>query len=303
MINHKSVFLVIFIIVIVLSGCNNIGNGGETQQLARVGNDILTLDRAREEIPDFILKEDSLAAIKNFQQEWIRRKVLSQEAERLNLAQNREVQQKLRQAREDILSQALKNHVLRSFKEDSTVTDEEAQNYYQLHKDKFVLNERFVQFRHIETNTMEEARAARQALAQGREWPDVARQYSIDPEGKIRQSEQYWPISMALSDLDPMNSYLRRIGNSERSTIQRIGSTYHFVQLMDSRAEGEHPDLEWLMVQIKDWLILDKKQRHFSSYVKNLYLKANSNNEIDTHNVVIPNTSETTSNTDTLESN
>jgi hypothetical protein len=38
--------------------------------------------------------------------------------------------------------------------------------------------------------------------------------------------------------------------------------------------------LDWLIGQIEDWLTLEKRKRAFNTYVKNLYLQGQANNEI-----------------------
>jgi len=284
--------------------CNSNGTGSDTVELARVGNEFLSLDEAVKEIPEFVLKQDSIKALDSYRTKWIQRQVLLQEAQRLQIKNNEQVKERIKKAEEDILREALKESILKKFSENLSITDEDARNYFQAHKEKFVLNERFVKFRHVETEDLESARAARRDIMRGIPWPDVANEYALNPDAAIRASQQYWPISIAVSDLKEMNGYLRRIGHTEISVIRRIGSTYHFVQLMDSRAEGEHPDLEWLIEQIKEWLTLDRKNKHFSSYVKNLYLKAKSNNEIDVYNVLEEQSNQKNNfNADTLETN
>lgn len=285
----KLLKIILVLLLVGFFGCDSIRDAEETETIARVDDEVLTLEEARNRIPDHLLKQDSIRSIKNLQEDWVRKKLLVKEAERLNLTQNESVQAKLETAREEVLNQALKDHILQAFEEDSSISDSEAQNYYQRNKDQFVLDEDYVQFRHMETENRQQAQSAREALMQGREWSEVANEYAINPDEKIRNSEQYWPISMALPELGQMNNYLQRIGRTEISNIQQIGDTHHFVQLVDTRAAGEHPDLEWLMDQIKEWMMIDKKRRHFNSYVNNLYLNANSNNEIDTLNVVLPN--------------
>lgn len=287
--------------LIVATGCRSVSDREDTQQLARVGNEYLTIKEARNRIPEFILEEDSISALRSFRERWIEKRLMLQEAERLQLRQRAEVQEKLGDARDEVLAQALKDVVISNFEEDLVVTDEEARNYYQAHKEQFVLNERFVQFRHLIARDIESARTAKRELMQAVPWPEVARSHSINPEAQITESEQYWPISMALADIDIMNRYLQIIGQTEISPIQRVNGNYHFVQLMDARAEGEHPELDWLIEQIKDWLALDKRRRHLSSYVKNLYLKAESNNEIETFNVLPTHSNTKPSSTDTLE--
>lgn len=274
----------------------------QSDRLARVGNEYLTLEEARKTIPDFLLQEDSTGVMHTYVEDWIQKEIILQEAERLQLRQNKDVQEKLEKARREILSEALKSYVMAKFNKDLVITDEEARNYYQIHKDKFILNERFVRFRHVETPDLEAARAAKRDLMLGVPWPEVARNYSISPETKIEKSEHFWPASLAVAELDVMNRYLNGvIGQTEISPIRRIGRNYHFVQLMDSKAKGEHPDLHWLIEQIKDWLIIEKRRRHYSSYIKNLYLKAKSNNEIDNYHVLTPNSNTQNHTSDPLE--
>lgn len=283
--------------------CNQSAKNSSEGALARVGTNYLTVEQATENIPDFVLAEDSVKALLQYREDWIREQLLLQEANRLQLAQKEEVQQKLQQAREEILRQSLKDYVIGTTQNEFEISDNEARSHYQANKEQFVLNEDYVKFRHLRTNTLSEARSARQDLLRGVPWPEVAKEYSIDSEVAINKSSQFWPLSMAAKEIDIMNSYLHRIGQNEISPIQRVNGVYHFVQLTEIRSEGEHPDLDWLIEEIKDWMITDNHQRNFSSYVKNLYLKAQSNNELETFNVLPTQTNQNPTVDDTLESN
>lgn len=270
---------------ILLISCQQGSQDTTDNAIARVGSEYLTVSGAAEEIPDHILQEDSVKAMERYRDNWIRQQLLLQEANRLGLGNKSEVQQKIEKARQEILRQALKDYIVAS-QQDEQITDEEARTYYQANKEQFVLDEDFVKFRHMRTETMKEARSARQDLLDGIPWPEVAQEYAIDPSTVINESEQYWPISMAAQGIDVMNRYLSVIGQNEISPIQRVNGVYHFVQLTDTRAKGNHPNLDWLIEEIKDWMVINNKRRNFSSFVKNLYLKAESNNEVETFNVL-----------------
>jgi hypothetical protein len=300
----NSTFLLLLSLVALLgmASCSQPVPTENEDTLARVGNEYLTIDEAKSAIPDFIFQQDSIGALQKYRDNWMQKQVLLQEAQRLGLSQQEEVRKKLRKAREEVLREALKDYVLGSKQEGTDITDEEARAFYQTNKEKFALDEKFVQFRHLTTRTIKEARSAKQDLLDGVPWPEVAQEYAIDPEVAIEESEQFWPISMALNDLSIMNRYLNIIGQNEISPIQRINGVYHFVQLIDSRAKGEQPDLDWLIEKIKDWMRLNKQQRNFSSYVKNLYLKAKSNNEVESFNVLPNQTNQQSTFKDTLES-
>lgn len=299
---RSTVFTAVTAIVLLLTSCSGPGGEPGDRHLARVGDDILTVDQARERIPAEMLTSDSLRALQTYRDEWIRSRLLLQEADRLRLDRNPEVARKLQQARDEVLKEALKDAITEQFDRSSEVTEEEAQNYFQTYKDQFILNERYVRFRHVIAPTAEDAQAAKRELLRGTPWPEVARRYAMQAGVAISESEQFWPISMAAGEYDRMNRFLNLIGQMEISPIEQIDRNWHFVQLIDSRAEGEHPDLEWLIGQIREWLLQEKRRRHFSSYVKNLYLKAESNDEIDTYSILPTNPNANTDPVDTLES-
>lgn len=304
----KSNYLQYYLLLIIgttlfLASCQQTNVKNTENTLARVGNEYLTIDQAASDIPEAVLAEDSIKAMTQYRDNWVREQLLLQEATRLGLNQKPEIRKKIERARQEILRQALKDYVLASNEKEMEITDDEARTYYQANKDQFVLEEDFVQFRHMRTKTIKEARNARQDLLDGVPWPEVARTHAIDPSAVISESDQYWPVSMAAQGIDVMNRYLTVIGQNEISPIQRVNGVYHFVQLTDTRPEGNHPNLEWLIEQIKDWMTLNNRHRNFSSYVKNLYLKAESNNEIETFNVLPSQTNQNSTIQDTLENN
>lgn len=297
---YSKLFL-LFCVGITFLSCIRSPSENSNNSLARVGEEYLTVQEAKKLIPGFIIKQDSINALKRYREKWIQDQILLQEAYRLGLDQKEEVQSKLNKARKEILRQALKDYIIGSLEGDDSVSDQEAQSYYQAHQSKFALDEEFVRFRHMRARTSKDARAAKRDLLYAVPWKEVAQKYSIDPESVIKEAGKFWPLSMAANNIDVMNRYLHVIGQMEISPIQRVDGVYHFVQLLESRAKGEHPDLDWLIEQIKDWMILNKRHRHFKSYVKNLYLKARSNNEIESFNVLPVNPNQKSTVSDTLE--
>ncbi|HKK44199.1 MAG TPA: hypothetical protein VJ964_01670, partial [Balneolaceae bacterium] len=152
----KNTFLLVGSLGIALmsSACKQPPPHHPQNTLARVGNHYLTVEKAKEEIPNFIFKQDSAIALKRYRDQWIQNQLVLEEANRLGLSQKENVRRKLQRAREEVLRQALKEYVIASKKEDTTISDSEARSYFQAHKEQFALNEKFVKFRHIKTKTM-----------------------------------------------------------------------------------------------------------------------------------------------------
>lgn len=289
----------IFILALLLSACTN-GLEKKPTVLAEVGTQMLTMEEAKREIPPTVFESDSSKALVQYRDEWIRRQVILQEAERLNFRNRQDVQQKLKRLEEEYILHSIRDYIINEFEDGLEVTEQEARNYYQQNKDKFTLDERYVQYRHLIAESMNAAESAKRALMRGQSWEEVATAYSKYPDLKIREAQNYWPSSIAGGDVAMLNRYLRVIGPSEISPTHRVGNEYHFVQLLDERPEGDHPDLDWLIDQIQEWLILEKRKRAFNTYVKNLYLQGQANNEIQIYTV----TNETnTAETDTASLN
>lgn len=280
--------VVLFGLIIFLSNCTRKSTLKEPA-LARVGSSILTFTEAKDAIPILVFNTDSIKAYKNYRDAWIEQQIILQDAYRLGVHRQPEIQNRLTKIENDFIAKVAQDYILGELEQELQVSDQEARAYYQENKDSFVLEERYVRYRHLIAASITDAQTARNDLLRGIDWEIVANDFSVNPEVALRESERFWPETVAGGDVNIMNRYLSVIGFSEISVIERIGDQYHFVQLLEERAKGDHPDLEWLIDQIKEWLILEKRRRAFNTYVKNLYLQAQANNEIETFDVLIQN--------------
>jgi hypothetical protein len=222
----------------------------------------------------------------SYKDKWIENQLILQEIDRINLLDSPEVFKKVERARQEMLFISFQDAVLNSLDQEVQVTTEEARIYYQQNKDKFLLDERYIRFRHLIASTRSNADKAKRDLMRGYDWERVANEYSLESDLVIRNASKFWAESTALHEYETLNRYLRLIGVSEISLTEEINGKFHFVQLLEERAVGEHPDLEWLLAQIQEWLILEKKRVAYNTYVKNLYLAAEANNEIRSYNVL-----------------
>ncbi|MDZ7719354.1 MAG: peptidyl-prolyl cis-trans isomerase [Balneolaceae bacterium] len=253
--------------------------------IASVDGAELSLEDALSEIPSFVFEEDSTRAIQRYAEQWVRKQITLQHAEREGVHKTEQFRQKMDRYYNQALDAHLKELILEENSEELEVSREEAQNYYQANKDRFVLDESYLQFRHLTTATRTEADNANRELANGVPWEEIVQKYSVQPGQQLRESNMYWPISMAAADIPALNEYLSVMGITERSPIHFYEGQYHFVQLVDIKSAGEYPELDWLIPQIQEWLKLEKSRRITNAYIRNLYLQAEANNEIDLANV------------------
>ena len=282
---RKSLLYILIFIFAGLSACMERRTTAADNVIASVSGESLTLGEAMEQIPPFLLQQDTLSAVHSYANQWMQKRIAVDHAERIGIQNTPDFQEKLNRYRDQLLENLLKEYILSEHQDEIEVSIEEAQNYYQSHREQFIFDERYVRFRHLTTQTRADAENANRDIMNGVEWTEVIENYSIDPEYQLRQSTQFWPVSMALADIPVLNQNLRRLGITERSPIHFIRGQFHLLQLMEERTEGEYPDLEWLIPQIQEWLKLENARRITNAYLRNLYLQAEANNEIEQLNV------------------
>ncbi|HLR24702.1 MAG TPA: peptidyl-prolyl cis-trans isomerase [Fodinibius sp.] len=298
----QKITAVLLVGLLLFISCRPKSEISNEKNIARVGERYLSLEEAERAVPSDLFEQDSANAIKQQRQQWIQQQLILREADRLNLAKSKEVQHRIAQARYEVLRDALRRQIMAE-KVDSVIPDREVKRYYEANKEHLALSETFVQFRHLQTKDIEAARAAKIALEDGEAWEVVAANYADHPNRAIQQAKKPHALSTVLRGNDVMKGYLQNMRPDQISPIQRIDGLYHFVQLLDRREEGEYAGLEWIEEELKKWILIDRRKRKFNSYLKNLYLKAQSDNEIDTFNVISTNSNTKNTTEDTLESN
>ena len=277
----KYFHLLLFSFGIISLSCSLQGSSDETV-LARVNNDVLLQSDVLKQIPTSIFQyRDSSEVISEYVDTWVRERLLVQEAYRLRLHRDEAVVNAINELTEQYLLEISKQYITEELNPNLDLSIDEARDYYIEHKDNFLLNERFIRFRFFKAASLNNAAKARQEILRGSAWENVVTKYALQPEYTLRHAERFWPITKAAEESPIMNRYLRKIGISEISVIERVGNEFQFVQLMEEKPVGEHPDLEWLLGEIQEWLILEKKRTSFKSYMQNLYLQAEANNEIE----------------------
>jgi len=278
--NYLQILSIISLSLLTLNGCGKRSGDLPENVLAKVGSDELTIEEAIREVPSFLLNQDSTRVLEQYREQWTENKIIENEAYKNRVHLSNEYKSRLESFERELLRDLYKEMLIAQFSDQFRVTRDEAQNYYQANKEQFVLNEKHVRYRHLSTRTQTEAASARRELLNGESWENVVNKYSTDPEGQLKNVQRFYPISMAGGNIEIMNRYLRVIGLSEISPIARSGNAFHFVQLLEEKAEGDHPDLDWLVEQIKEWLYLEKTRKFINSHIRNLYLEAEANNEI-----------------------
>ncbi|HAC15351.1 MAG TPA: hypothetical protein DCE78_05325 [Bacteroidetes bacterium] len=272
-------FYLLFLTVLTI-GCTSSVEESNRVPLALVGDNTLYLDEAIRNIPGFLLENDSLKSVQQFRDNWIRDQVLFDEALRLGLDNHESVQEKLKKSNRDILVSSMRDQILLNSTSTFEISNAEVSTFYEANRNQFVLQNRHVRVRHLFSETNEEAEAARNSLINGASWQQIVQDFAIDKMYSMSTDNELISEVDALNGYPTMKSYLQVVGLMEVSPIYKEDEYYHFIQIVEDRPPGDHPDLSMVFDQIKNWLQMDKSRKSIQAYEQNLYLQAEANNEI-----------------------
>ena len=193
----------------------------------------------------------------------IARTLLVQEANRLNMAQDPETADTLRQTRETILADAALSAYLKAH----PVTDAEIQAAYDEQKARYGGTEYRV--RHILVATEPEAQAVLKRLRAGEDFAAVAREVSIDNGTKESGGDLEWtsPSSMVPEFGAAMKS--QKKGEVSRAPV-KTSYGWHVLRVDDTRPSELFPALEHTKPQLREMLT----QKKMNDYVESLRAKA-----------------------------
>ncbi|HFS67049.1 MAG TPA: peptidyl-prolyl cis-trans isomerase [Flavobacteriia bacterium] len=147
----RNVFL--FFLIISLTSCNYLSkvNNKEGKVIAKVGDTKLYKNDLINMLPKNLDKNDSILFAKKIINSWAKQELFFQNA-KLNLSEEQnEIDQLVQKYKQDLVINKYKEALINK-NLDTTITEENIENFYQENKDIFKLNEKLIQLRFLQTN-------------------------------------------------------------------------------------------------------------------------------------------------------
>lgn len=133
-----------FLLILLLTGCNNDNNNVQRMPVAEVGKTILYFDQVPKHVYNGSDRSDSVSLIQNYVKSWTRRQLLLMKAEEnLSQAQKNEVDKQLDETRANLLIHQYQQQMLLE-KMDTSITESELENYYVTNEKAFFLTSNIV---------------------------------------------------------------------------------------------------------------------------------------------------------------
>jgi len=275
----------ILLVATALGGCNSAADSGKTP-VAQVGDKKLYLSEVSEVIPPGIEKEDSVVMADDYIRKWVKKELLIQKAEENLTSEQKDVSKELEEYRNSLITFKYKNELMKQ-RMDTTVTDQQIEDYYNEHAENFNLPRNIVKAIYIKipkeyanpdqlkkmcSNTTEEG------LTELREY---CLQYA---KGFDIFMDNWVDFEMVLKNIP------KEIDNPEQflqhnKWIELEDSNYYYlVSIQDYKLKNEQAPLEYMKDNIKNLILNRRKIAFLKQLEDNVYTEGVRKNKFKIYN-------------------
>lgn len=239
--------------------------------VARVGRSYLT----QREISQAIGPEGDIAAKRqDFINSWITTELLYQEAVQRGLEENDAVRRRIENSRKRIVIDALLEEAV--YDEDTSgVSESDIGEMYKEKGEAFQLREDVVQVSFARFTERDAANAFRSRLLRGAGWESAVAAVRADsatgPELLQVSTREYFSKSTLYPE--EVWKLARALGREEVSFVVRTAVGYYVVITHGLKRQGEIPDLDYVRDEIRDRILIRKRQERYDRLLTDLRAK------------------------------
>jgi len=255
------VFLAMGLVGIFLA-CRGGEENGDV--VAQVGKARLTTNELREMVPHLDELQLSKSQVENLVKNWVESELIYQEALRVGLTRDEQVQRDLAKMKRDYL---VAQYIEKYVDERAEVSQQETEAYYRDHTEEFQCAEDEYHLRLILVMTLSEASQIRSQLAQGEDFAQWAEKRSVDGSRLNGGDLGFVPLSK-LSPLLAHAVVQMRPGDLSWPIKSEIG--YNLITLLAVRNKGESYPMEEVRGMIGERVRAQKKGEMYQALIHRL---------------------------------
>lgn len=262
---------------LALAGCAD--DAPPDPYAARVGDTYLTEAELSDALESIAVGGDTVEARRQIIEQWVTRTLLLNEATRMNLESEPEVQRQLEEQRRSVLINALTNRI---YETAEVEPDREAiTQYFERNRERLRLREPYLQLRHVRVSDEATAGTLANELRNGAEtWSDVCEQDERDPERACRIGERFYPERQRLADAPELRDRVSGMSAGGVAVLE-TDDWYHVLYLVERIEAGQEPELEWVAPQIERHLRTQSRKQMYAREVQRLRNEAEARGALD----------------------
>jgi hypothetical protein len=269
----------IVVLCCMIAGCTD--ESPSEPYAARIGDAYLTEAELSDALESIAVGGDTVEARRQIVEQWVTRTLLLNEAERLNLESESDVQRQLREQRRSVLINALTSRIYEAAEVEPN--REAVTQYFERNRDRLRLREPYLQLRHLRvpdgataTTLASELRNAPQT------WSTVCERDAVDPERACAVGMRFYPERQRIADAPTLRDRVSDMETGEVTTVD--GDDWHHVLHLVERIEaGQEPELEWVAPQIERHLRTQSRKQMYAREVQRLRNEAEARGALDVH--------------------
>jgi hypothetical protein len=255
---------------LISAGCQRQGSAGSA--VARIDNQTITLD-------DVHVRLDSAggysqAQLQQYLQRWLRDELLYREALARGLGSSKEIDDRLEDARRQLVINALLDKEIYS-DQASTSSPEEIRRYYSDHKMEFVVRSDVALVSYIVFSDRDAANDFRNIVLKGTMWQVASRQILAEPQKALKVLTKGDSVFHTQASLLPPE--LWRVASSISIGVPSfpVGTTegYYVFMLWQITKQGQQADLKLVEDEIRSRLSMELRSHRYNALVENLRAK------------------------------
>jgi len=245
--------------------------GKQGKILARVGDEVLTLEDFYILIPNQYLRGLNAFEKEELVNQWIKTSLFYQAALEEDVDKEEGMRTRLRQVEREVLANEF---LARRLPTEIYVEDSTARNYFEKYKDEFTYECKAAQ---VVVPTESEAQVVLDRLERGESFAKLARELSVDPSSKNDGAVGY----IRRGDMPNMPEFEEALFSLTKtgdiSNIVRSAYGYHIIKLLDRRTLKKKVQYEDVKDGIKQILLTKKR----STTLEKLFTKLQNEKEIE----------------------
>ena len=277
----KRDYYLILLIFSFLSGCTYFSKSSQGDGvIAKVGDKLLLRRELALALPGGITKTDSVNQAKDYIQRWVKQELMLLVAEENLSDVQKDVQRELDEYRTSLIIHRYQQQLI-SQKLDTVLTASDIRQFYDLHPERFILEQHIVKAIYIEVpkNVTKVDLLKRWMSTLDDKSRTELEKYSFQYATKFDYFNDQWIDFSVIRSRMPAGSInpdadLRR--NSFIETYE--GNKYYLAAIKDFRLKGDKAPFEFVKNQIANLILNNRKMEFIEELQKNIYQKGKKEN-------------------------
>lgn len=264
------------------TACDWFGGAQPDNVVARVNEQYLYRSQLSEIVPQGSAAEDSTRLVKAYIESWIREELLLDEAKKRLSAQNKDIEQKLADYRRSLLIYSLEDDIIAN-SQDTAIDPQLIESYFELNKAQFLLRDPIFKGRYVKVEQgAPKTDLLRRLLVSKRSKDDkLLLDYCLQYATNYHLNDSSWVYAGEVLRSMPREK-MQELNFGSRSLIETSDEQYqYFVVANAFREVGQAPPLELERNNIRDLILLQRRQQAIARYIDEMYKRAEADQKFE----------------------